>query len=297
MKYATLFLCACILFVCLSCNESVKQDNKPTPLSDLAHIDIILDSATWAAVKSDSFISKEFAVINSDTAHYGGKPSYDLYLLGRLNFLHLSQAKEFWSGQRGGGVLVFQTQKPGLKDSLLNSWKQFYKDSLFIHTYKGSDFTLNEILAWYKKDSTKPKLPSLFANLTTYSADAYKNWGITDSIVNAGLALKQFMSDWGGEELKNKLFHSITELHMTINEREFVEIRSALLATGYKEENKIFTHSFNPPVYITVTNASVNSKYTRVKFKLTRKADKREIVFSPSAKLLIDNDAAVLELN
>lgn len=116
--------------------------------------------------------------------------------------MHLSLAKAFWYNQQGGGVLVFQTQKPEQKEPLLNSWKQFYKDSLLFHSFKGSDFTLDEIMAWYKRDTTKPKDANIFVNLTTYSVDAYKNWGITDSIVNEGLAIKQFMEDWGGEPLK-----------------------------------------------------------------------------------------------
>ncbi|MEP6845439.1 MAG: DUF5829 family protein [Panacibacter sp.] len=293
MKY----IISATLILLFSCNQHEKENGSSIPASDLAHIDLILDTATWTAVKNDSYMQKEFGVLSNDTAYYGGKPSYDLYLLGQLNFLHLSQAKAFWNNQRGGGVLVFQTQKPGLKDSLLNSWKQFYKDSLFVHTYKGSDFKLDEIMAWYKTDSTKPKEPSIFANLTTYSADAYKNWGITDSIVNAGLAMKQFMSDWGGKELENKLFNSITELHMTINQKEFTEIRSALLATGYIEDNNKFSHEHNPTVFITVSAQEGRSKYSKVKFSLTRSVETKEIVFSPFLTLKLNGSEAQLLIN
>lgn len=194
-KIISIIALACFVFY--SCKEETK--NLPGPASDLGHIDLILDSATWEAVRNDSFMKNEFAVINNDTGSYGGKPSYDLYLLGQLNFLHISQANGFWAGQRGGGVLIFQTQKPGMIDSVLLTWKQYFSDSLDLHTYKGSDFTLYEAMAWYKIDSTRPKEPVMFASLTSYSKDAYKNWGITDSIINAGLAMKQFMADWGGK--------------------------------------------------------------------------------------------------
>lgn len=275
------------LVVSLSFFGCAEQESqlKNAPISDLGHIDIILDSVTWYAIKNDSFIQNEFGVLNVDTAYYGGKPSYDLYVLGHLNFLHLSLAKAFWNNQQGGAVLVFQTQKPGQKEALLNSWKQFYKDSLFVHSYKGSDFTLDEIMAWYKRDTTKPKEAKIFANLTSYSVDAYKKWGITDSIVSAGLAMKQFMGDWGGDPLKSRLFNSITELYMTINQKEFKEIKSALLAVGYKENNNNFTHASNPPVYITISEENTKSKYSKVKFKLNRSIAEKEIVFSPMAKL------------
>jgi hypothetical protein len=279
-----MFATLIILLSLFGCTEQASKSIH-APISDLGHIDVILDSATWYAIKNDSFIQNEFGVLNVDTAYYGGKPSYDLYVLGHLNFLHLSLAKAFWDNQQGGGVLVFQTQKPGQKESLLNSWKQFYRDSLFVHSFKGSDFTLDEVMAWYKHDTTKPKEANIFANLTTYSADAYKNWGITDSIVSAGLAMKQFMGDWGGEPLKTRLFNSISELYMTINQREFKEIKSALLAVGYEENQNRFTHSANPPIYVTINEENQKSKYSKVKFKLNRSVADKEIVFSPMAKL------------
>jgi Family of unknown function (DUF5829) len=260
----------------------------PNPVSDLGHIDVILDSATWYAIRNDFFTQKEFGVLNNDTAYYGGKPSYDLYLLGHLNFLHISLAKGFWVKKEGSGVLVFQTRKPSMKDSLLNSWKQFYKDSLFIHTFKGTDFTLDEVMAWYKSDSSKPKTSQIFANLTTYSTDAYRNWGITDSLVNAGLSMKQFMEGWGAEDLKNKLFNSITELYMTINRQEYKEIRSALLATGYTEDKNIFSHPFNPKIYVTLSEEKGRSKYSRIKFSLNNSVENKEIVFSRHATLKLN---------
>ena len=280
------------LVVSLSFFACTEQATKSVnaPISDLGHIDVILDSATWHAIKNDSFIQNEFGVLNVDTAYYGGKASYDLYVLGHLNFLHLSLAKAFWNNQQGGGVLVFQTQKPGQKEALLNSWKQFYKDSLFAHSFKGSDFTLDEIMPWYKRDTTKPEEANIFPNLTTYSVDAYKNWGITDSVVNAGLAMKQFMGDWGGEPLKNRLFNSITELYLTINQQEFKEIRSALLAVGYEENKNSFTHASNPPIYISISEENSKPKYSKVKFKLNRSIAEKEIVFSPMAKLRLNGD-------
>jgi Family of unknown function (DUF5829) len=260
------------------------------PVSDLGHIDVILDSATWNAIKNDSCIQNQFGVLNVDTAYYGGKPSYDLYVLGQLNFLHLSLAKGFWADRRGSGVLVFQSRKPDMIGSILKSWKQFYTDSLFIHTYKGNDFTLEEVLAWYKPDSAKPKVARIFANLTSYSSDAYRNWGITDSIVSAGLSMKQFMGSWGGEPLKAMLFNSITELYMTINQQEYKEIKSALLSTGYTESQNIFTHTFNPKIYISVSEEKGKSKYSKVKFKLSSPVADKEIVFGPNTTLRLSGE-------
>ncbi len=295
MKYSFPVLMM-IIILCTS-NDTKKETQSTAPVSDLCHIDLIIDTTTWFAIKNDSFFQKEFAVLETDTAYYGGKPSFDLYALGQLNFLHISQAKGFWANQKGSGVLIFQTQKPGMKDFILEGWKQFYKDSLFVHTYKGPDFTLEEVMPWYKSDSTKPKEPTIFPNLTSYSADAYKNWGITDSMVNAGLAMKQFMASWGGKELESRLFDAIAELHMTINEKEFTNMRSALLASGYAEDNKTFTHSFNPAVYITVSEEKGKPKYSQVNFRLTRAVEQKEIIFSPSMTLKLNGKEGRLILN
>jgi len=113
---------------------------------------------------------------------------------------------------------------------------------------------------------------------------------ITDSVVNAGLAMKQFMGDWGGEPLKNRLFNSITELYLTINQQEFKEIRSALLAVGYEENKNSFTHASNPPIYISISEENSKPKYSKVKFKLNRSIAEKEIVFSPMAKLRLNGD-------
>ncbi|MES1223234.1 MAG: hypothetical protein ABUT20_47510 [Bacteroidota bacterium] len=282
-------------FYAVILTSACKQSSSTTasPVSDLAHIDVILDSVTWFAIKNDSFIQKEFGVMNIDTAHYGGKASYDIYVLGQLNFLHLSLAKDFWKNQQGGGVMTFQTWKPDMKDSLISSLQHFYTDSVYVHNYKGADFTLNEVMPPHKKDSSKVVEATIFPNLSTYSAEAYKNWGITDSIVNAGLSFQQFMADWGGEDLKNKLFHSISELHINANQKELNDLKSALLATGYSENsNNVFTHSSNPSVYITPGEEKDKPKYSKVKFRLTHSVAEKEIVFSPSATLKLSGNEA-----
>lgn len=290
------FAAVSLTILLLSCTSPAPQRIKG-PASDLSHIDLILDSSTYQAIKNDPFMQKEFGVLNIDTAYYGGKPSYDLYLLGDLNFLHLSLAKGYWNNQAGGGVLVFQTRKPSMIDSVLISWKQFYKDSLAIHTYKGSDFTLDEVMTRYTPDSLEQKEPTIFANLTSYSADAYQNWGISDSLVDAGLSMKRFMEGWAGEELKRKLFHSIEELHMTMNQNEFKEIRSALLAIGYQENEDTFTHAYNPVVYVTLSEDSDRPKYSKVKFRINDAALEKEIIFSPRMMLKLRAGEGWLVLN
>jgi hypothetical protein len=288
MKYILLAELVAILTIS-GCTDQTSQSVK-APVSDLGHIDVILDSTTWHAIKNDAFLQKEFGVVMLDTTYYENKPRYELYLLGHLNFLHLNQARVSREHQLGGGVMAFQTQQPGQKDALLAAWKHYYKDSLSVHTSSGDDFTLDELLAWYKKDTTQPKQAIFFANLTSYSAETYKNWGITDSLVNEGRAMEKFMASWGGEPLKDRLFHSITELYLTLNEQEFKELKSALLAVGYEEMKNNFTHPTNPAVYITRSEEKGQPKYSKVKLRLNSSVPEKEIVFSPKASLKLSGN-------
>ena len=74
-------------------------------------------------------------------------------------------------------------------------------------------------------------------------------------------------------------------------------MRSALLAAGYTENNKIFTHSFNPAVYITVSEEKGKPKYSKVKFRLTRSVEEKQIIFGPSMTLKLNGDEGWLILN
>src|SRR5699024_5489435 len=93
-----------------SCSQ--RQATFSAPESDLGHIDLILDSASFHAVLQDSFFRKEFSSLFQDTTMYS-KPSYDIYLTGQEAFLHISLAKEYWNNKAGSGVMIFQTRKPG----------------------------------------------------------------------------------------------------------------------------------------------------------------------------------------
>jgi hypothetical protein len=264
----TILTCLLSYLLTVACC-TLEKKSFSAPLSDLGHIDLILDSAAYFSVMNDNFLTNEFAFFFKDTVTYGGKPSYDLYLGGQQNFLHISLAKGYWQDKSGSGVLTFQTRRPDQKDSLYLTWKQYYSDSLFSHMYNGPDFNLGEVMVYEKKDSSKPPDPVFFSNLTSYSSQSYKNWGFGDSDVINGISMSRFMANWDSS-VKQKLFKKINALHVQITQDEFKDLSSALKTVGYTEGDGKFIHEFNPPVYYRIGKNNAVPKYTLIDVELSK---------------------------
>ncbi|HEV8080015.1 MAG TPA: hypothetical protein VGP43_04835 [Chitinophagaceae bacterium] len=66
MKY-TLSILVFYLFFVVVCKGQSSTLKTASPVSDLGHIDVIIDSATYYAIKNHSFIHKEFGVLEIDT--------------------------------------------------------------------------------------------------------------------------------------------------------------------------------------------------------------------------------------
>ena len=284
------------IFIFKVCCFSACKNEKsvfPAPVSDLGHIDLVLDSAAFHAVLQDSFFRQEFSSLFQDTTMYS-KPSYDIYLTGQEAFLHISLAKEYWADKAGSGVMIFQTRKPGMDDSLRQAWKQFYSDSLVHHTFKGGDFELGEIMPYRKRDSSKPVQPNFTPILTSYSTQAYKNWGFNDSVITNGLSMKEFMSSWD-QHTQSKLFKKIKSLHVQLTKQEYAETESALLAMGYKKEENSFVHAYNPSIFYTITEKNVVPKYSKIEIELAEPVDDKNIQLGNMYKVLVNGRTMLIE--
>ena len=222
------------------------------------------------------------------------KPSYDIYLTGQEAFLHISLAKEYWANKAGSGVMIFQTRRPGKEDSLLLAWKQYYHDSLNYHTFKGGDFELGEIMPYRKRDSSKPVQPNFTPILTSYSTQAYKNWGFNDSVITNGLSMKEFMNSWD-QHTQSKLFKKIKSLHVQLTKQEYAETESALLAMGYKKEENSFVHAYNPSIFYTITEMNVVPKYSKIEIELTEPVEEKKIQLGNMYKVLVNGRTMLIE--
>ena len=256
----------------LACEK--KTSYFKAPVSDLGHIDLVLDSVAFYSVLNDSFLTRDFAFMSQDTVTYGDKPSYDIYLAGQQNFLHISLAKGYWQNKTGSGVLVFQTRKPDMKDSLLIAWKQYYPDSLADHVFKGDDFDLGEVMAYYPTGQGSDKSPVFFSNLTSYSQQSYKNWGISDSSISSGVSMREFMN-WH-PTIPEKLFNKITRLTLRVTDTEFKDLESALKTVGYTQSENRFVHQTNPEVSFEIDQEGNLPKYKLVEIEMARPASDRK---------------------
>lgn len=282
-----------LLAVC--CLSACKQERKSfsAPVSDLGHVDLVLDSAAFHAILQDSFLTNQFAIVFQDTTQYS-KPSYDIYMLGGEAFLHISLATEYWENKAGSGVMIFQTRRPGNGDSLLLSWRQFFKDSLNATSFKGSDFNTSEILPYRKKDSLKPAEPNFTPILTSYSTQAYKNWDFSDTQINDGISMREFMLSWDSS-IQSKLFKKIKVLHIQLTQQEFTETESALYAMGYTKQGSQFIHEFNPLIYYQITETNAVPKYSRIEIELNEPTAERTIQLGDTYEIKVKNTLLVIQ--
>lgn len=284
MKIRLWILFGVVILFAFSCGT--KQTYFKAPISDLGHIDLVLDSIDYYSVINDTFLTGDFGLYFRDTVTYGGKPSYDIYLAGQENFLHISLAKGYWQDKAGSGIIVFQTRKPEMKDSLLNTWKQYYTDSLISHVFNGDDFDLGEILTYRPKGQGSDKQAVFFSNLTSYSQQSLKNWGMSDSSIANGISMPEFMKGWDAS-IPSKLFKKITQLNVQVTQNEFKDLESALKTVGYTQTGNSFNHKSNPEVFFKIVSESQIPKYTRIEIELSQPTSERNISIGNSYNITV----------
>jgi len=270
--------------ILLSCET--KQTYLKAPISDLGHIDLVLDSIDYYSIINDSFLTGDFGFYFRDTVNYGGKPSYDIYLAGQENFFHISLAKGYWQDKAGSGGIVFQTRKPDMKDSLLITWKQYYTDSLTSHVFNGDGFDLGEVMTYRPKGEGSNKQSVFFSNLTSYSQQSLKNWGMNDSSIAKGISMHEFMKDWD-TTIPTKLFKKITQLNVQITQNEFEDLESALKTVGYTQTGDSFSHKSNPKVIFEIVKESKSPKYKRIVIELSRPTSERSFTIANSYNVMV----------
>jgi len=277
MKANSIIFSIFISIIFLSgCGKSDKKDIQG-PEMYLGHLDLILDTATIRALASDDFMRSEFDVSKFDTVSLGGKKSYDFFMMGQENFLHISQARGFYENQAGGLNVILQSRKPSMKDSLMDTWKKFTSYALEVNTSPGNGSTLYEILplvSW-----TNITTPRILPFMSTYSGDSYNTWNIGDSM-RTGLTMKGFMKLIAGPQVDLILFKKIEEVYINATTREKEILRSALLAAGYTEEGDTYKHKTSATLFLKVSDSGPVTRISKIKFKLSRNVPLREKTYS-----------------
>lgn len=273
--------------------EVEKEIEIKIPTSEMGHIDLVLDSLAFYDVLQDTFLTEIFSVSSQDTKMYS-KPSYDLYLLGQETFFHLSLAKEFWENMEGSGVIVFQSLNPGVGDSLLQAWQTHYADSLYFHTYEGSDFQFQEVMPNRKKNSESSKQANFTPILTSYTKESYLNWGFSEDELKQGVSMRQFMKSWDTTTM-SKPFKKIKALAVQVLPQELVELESALMTLGYSKGTESFTHSIHPEIHYSIFEATPFTRYTKIEIELDDPNLSYETQLGNSYLVKVEDGLLVLE--
>ncbi len=107
---------------------------------------VIIDSAAFAAMAKDSFITRQLGFATPDTMNFS-LPVYSLYLWGHENFIHFSPNKGYFSTRHGTTYIIFQSKKPEVGKALEDAWKANTNDSLVSYDIQAPDFTYYGILS------------------------------------------------------------------------------------------------------------------------------------------------------
>jgi len=266
------------------------SEKEYVPQSFLGHVDIVLDTATVRALAADGFIRGEFSIVFFDTIIMVDQRSYDFYMIGTENFLHISEARGFYSTQEGGLNVIMQSKKPDMKDSLIAAWKKFTTFAVEVNPSSGQGYTLFEVLpviGW-----TNIQHPRIIPFLTTYSAESYKTWGYPDSIAR-GLTMKTVMFAMAGPSVDYVLFKKIDELYISATSKEAELLESALFAGGYEEEGGSYVHPSSAKIIINVMDNESMKRISKIKLKLNRSVPQFEKTYG-KVKLSLNNDTGWL---
>lgn len=259
-----LYLILCFFAISIISGCGSEKEKIPVPTSFLGHVDIILDTTTIRQIAEDEYMMKTFGISNFDTIVIGNQKSYDMFIIGRGNFLHFSQAKEFYQNQPGGVNLIFQSKKPEMKDSLMNTWKKFTDFALDVNVSSGTGFTLYEIMPLYSM--TNVTHPRVMPILSTYSTESYRTWGFADSLIN-GVGMRTFLSGYGSSAV---LFDKIAEVHLNATSKELEVLKSGLFAAGYTDEGSEYKLPGSATVFVTVNENENLNRLVSIKFALSR---------------------------
>jgi hypothetical protein len=282
MKIKLTLIFAILITMLYGCSSEKEY----VPQSFLGHVDIVLDTATVRALAADGFIRGEFSMVFYDTIIMVDQRSYDMYIIGTENFLHISEARGFYGTQEGGLNVIMQSKKPDMQDSLIAAWKKFTAFALEINPSKGQGYELFEVLpviGW-----TNIQHPRIIPFLSTYSAESFKTWGYPDSVSN-GLTMKTFMLSMAGPSVDYVLFRKIEELYISATTKEKDLLASALFAGGYEKEQDAYVHPASAKIIINVMENESMRRINKIKIKLNRSVPAFEKTYG-RLKLTLNND-------
>ncbi len=288
MKFYYLILTIGFLLSCSTARQetSVQQ----IPASVFSHLMPIIDSTAFEIMRQDPFLTDTFAFAQNDTMG----SVYSLYLWGKNQFLHFSPNKGHFKDQLGTAFIIFQSKKPGVGEALKQVWQMHTKDSLISYDITVPDFmVLTEIIAERHGSIRKTETNHLIPMLSSYSAETYKNWGLSD-IKESNMSDFTTMVD---KSVNNKMFDRIDSVDLIVTNAELELLKSMLLMNGFKQHLQGFTKAGEPSINYSVDEQSWKLKVKKIKILLSEETPARIINLGRSGKITFGGKEAVFVFN
>lgn len=271
-------------FLILKTSLTQAQTNKP--VFQLNHVDISIDSISFARIMNNSFLRDSFAFVKV----FNDSTGSELLLLGQESFIHLLPGKGFFKDRMGACLLVHHSFRWTETNTIMEYLQGFTEDSLYNRPYHSADLNIDYINVYEKPDKrTKPLkfIPILQNN----SKKDYQSWGYNLSDLEEGISQKKYMYDYVSKETSQKLFNNIISISVTATRSELERIHPLLTAYGYKKSGNSFELDGSPIINITKTKANVRT--ITITILLSNSVKRKTVTLSNNASLLLNNNKAV----
>lgn len=256
--------------------------------SDFSHIEIIIDSTDFEKLISNSFIRDSLGRTTYDTMQYNPLViSY--YINGEESFIHFNPNKGYFATQQGTVYLIFQSRQPGQGKLLEQSLKSVTKDSLLSYVYKGSDFSLSEIIFKSHERLHKSNNNHFIPMLSSYSVETYKKWGLGDS---TEVSMEKFLAQ-NSSHNKN-LFNKIDFIRISITKDELAKLSSMMKVAGYERKRNKFIKAGQPKIVFSVNNSLNEYKVKEIRLLLNEYKNTKSFNFGKTSLFIKENRARFL---
>jgi hypothetical protein len=242
----------------------------------LNHVYTVLDSITYTAIQSSTFLKDEFANFTEETkVSNNGKTWTGLYLYGEKTYIEFFQAGKFPQFKSNESGMGFGVEKKGGVNLYYQRLKKIFdkqaETGLVTRFEKGVDIPWFYDTGVNYHDNDQTFFDWLMEYEPTYLQRMYADLKPEEN----GITRKQNLSR---DFKKEGLFGNITEVNIALDSKEKERLVKELQAFNYKiskVKSKIIANG--PEVKFIIVDNSMTNGITSLKIALTRKMEGRTV--------------------
>jgi hypothetical protein len=258
----------------------------PIPHIELNHFYITLEPKTYAAIRENAWLKKEFAHVYTDSYTSGEGGWTGTYVSGPNTYIEFFGAsREFPLGKGGIGML---TSYPGGADNFYSLFQSSFgaraeRELMELGT-GGSAFNFSHIASF------KGGAPQLSFWVMEYHADLFGRAGVP-----VGSGQRALNKKWFKGASDSKLFGDVESLKVHLGGRHREDFETALRSMGYVKEGSVWRGRFDSIEVLSPLPGSPNWSISEVGISLQKRpARDRTERFGPGCTLSVRRDGTAI---